>query len=88
MTLTKHIPSYVVTDGHTAHTSYDGQPQTCYGCEDTDHMYHACPKRRVAKSTTPTPANPTWADITAATAPPASDLGVSDNNNMITDPYP
>jgi hypothetical protein len=87
MTLTKHIPPYVVIDGHRALTSYDGQPQTCYGCGDTDHMYHACPKRRVAKFKTHAPANPKWADISAATAPPASDLGVSDNN-MITDPYP
>jgi hypothetical protein len=62
-TLTKHIPSYVVIDGHRAIT-YDGQPQTCYGCGETAHMYHACPKRRVAKATS-VPVNPTWADITA-----------------------
>ena len=44
-------------------------------------MYHACPKRRVAKTTPTATANRTWADITAATAPPSSDPGVSDNNN-------
>ena len=88
MTLTKHIPSYIVIDGHRALTSYDGQPQTCYGCGETAHMYHACPKRRVAKATTPDTANPTWVAITAATAPTTSDPGVPDNNNMVTEPYP
>jgi hypothetical protein len=53
MTLTKHIPSYVVIDGHTALISYDGQPKPWYGLGDTDHMYHACSKRLVVKSTTP-----------------------------------
>jgi hypothetical protein len=88
MTLPKHIPSYMVIDGHRALTSYDSQPQTCYGCGDTDHMYHACPKCRVAKATTTAPANPMWADITAAMAPPSSDPGVSDNNNMVINSYP
>jgi len=32
MALSKHTPSYVVIDGQRALTSYDGQPQTCYGC--------------------------------------------------------
>ena len=88
MTLTKHIPSYVVIDGHRALTSYDGQPQTCYGCGETAHMYHACPKRRVAKAPTPATAHPTWAAITAATAPAASNPGVPANDNMLPDPYP
>jgi len=88
MTLSKHILSYVVIDGHRALTSYDSQPQTCYGCRLTDHMYHACPKRRVAKATPTATANPTWADITAAMVPPSSGPGVSDNNSMVSDSYP
>ena len=87
MTLSKHIPSYVVIDGHRALTSYDGQPQTCYGCGLTDQMYHACPKRRVSKATPTAAANPTWADITAATAHLISDHGVSNNHNMVCDSY-
>ena len=51
-------------------------------------MYHACPKRRMAKATPTAAANPTWADITAVTAPLLSDLGVSNNNNMVSDSYP
>jgi hypothetical protein len=88
MTLSKHIPSYVVIDGHRTLTSCDGQPQTCYGCGLTDHMYHACPKRWVAKATPTATVNPTWADIMATTVPPSSGPGVSDNNNMVSDCYP
>ena len=43
MTLTKHIFSHVTIARYRALTSYDGQPQTCYGCSDTGNMYHVCP---------------------------------------------
>jgi hypothetical protein len=52
MNLKKLIPSHISIAGYRALTSYDGQPQTCYGCGDTDHMYHICPKRREARSKT------------------------------------
>jgi hypothetical protein len=29
--------------------SYEGLPQTCYGCCEIDHMYQVCPKRRSVK---------------------------------------
>jgi len=77
MTLSKHIPSYVIIGGHKALTSYEGQPQTCYGCGLTDHMYHACPKRRVAKTTSTADTNHSWADITATKTPLTRDPGVN-----------
>jgi hypothetical protein len=40
MTLKKHMPPHITVAGQRALTSYDGQPQTCYGCGDTEHMYH------------------------------------------------
>jgi hypothetical protein len=87
MTLSKHILSYVVVDGQRALTSYDSQPQNCYGCILTDHMYHALPETSGGKATPTATANPTWADITAATVPLSGDPGVPDNNNMVSDSY-
>jgi hypothetical protein len=69
MQLTKHIPSYITIDGYRALISYEGQPQTCYGFGDTEHMYHACPKRRGTKKQTETSTNTTWAQIVSTTAP-------------------
>jgi hypothetical protein len=66
MTLKKHIPSHISIPGYRALTSCDGQPQTCYGCGDTDHMYHICPKRIEARSKTTAPFDHTWANIVAS----------------------
>ena len=46
ITLTKHIPSQLMVDGHRAVLSYEGQPTTCYGCGGIGHLYPSCPKRR------------------------------------------
>jgi hypothetical protein len=32
--------------GHRALLSYEGQPQTCYGCGATGHIYPGCPMRK------------------------------------------
>jgi len=83
MTFKKHIPSYIITDGYRALTSYDGQPLTC-GCGDTEHMYHACPKHGAAKTTALATVDHTWANIVAATA--SVDVpSPSDGPNMDTD---
>jgi hypothetical protein len=47
MSLNKHLPSDMNIAGFRALITYEGQPQTCYGCGQTDHMYQMCPKRRV-----------------------------------------
>jgi len=85
MTLKKHIPSHIVIDGNRALTSYDGQPQTCYGCGDTEHMYHVCPKRRAAKTTALAPVDHTWANIVAATITSVDVPSPSNGANMDTD---
>jgi hypothetical protein len=69
MKWTKHIPSYITTARHSDLISYEGQPQTCYGCGDKNHMYHACPKRRGVQKWTETPITNTWTQIVSATAP-------------------
>jgi hypothetical protein len=45
MALARHIPSYLTVVGHRVLVSYEGQPQTCFGCGDVSHLYQACPKR-------------------------------------------
>jgi len=57
MKLTTHIPPCITIAGYRTLTSYEGQPQTCYGCGDTEHMYHTCPKCRRDKKPN---RNPNW----------------------------
>jgi len=39
VTLPKHIPSHISAAGNRVLVSYDVQPMTCYGCDDTGHLY-------------------------------------------------
>jgi hypothetical protein len=66
MSLNKHLPLHVNIAGYRALVSYEGQPQTCYGCGETDHMYQMCPKRRRAKPNRNDSSGPTWDQRTAA----------------------
>jgi hypothetical protein len=86
MTLKKHILSLITVAGYRALTSYDGQPQTCYGCDDTEHMYHVCPKRRGAKIMAPAPVDHTWANIVASSTTSLDVRCTSDAATMDTDP--
>jgi hypothetical protein len=83
VTLTKHIPSHITTAGYRVLTSYEGQPQTCYGCGDTDHMYQFCPKRREAKTLQSTSTGTTWAHVTTNSTPTQGD---PDKGNMAEAP--
>jgi hypothetical protein len=65
ITLAKHIPSHITVTDNRVLVSYDGQPKTCYGCNDMGHLYQACPLRRRVQETAPTSTPTTWEDITA-----------------------
>ena len=84
MTLRKHIPSHIILDGHRALSPYEGQSQTCYGCGDTTHTYHVCPKHRLAKTSEPAQVDHTWANIVSGATTPADPPGTSDPTNMDT----
>ena len=43
--LTQHITSHNVVAGHRTLISYQGQPRTCYGCNETGNLYQVCPRR-------------------------------------------
>jgi hypothetical protein len=45
MSLVKHIPSHVVA-GYRTQILYEGQPTTCYSCNEPGHLQTACPQRR------------------------------------------
>ena len=85
MTLTKHIPSHVTIARYRAITSYEGQPQTYFGCGNADFMHHVCPKRRGAKTSTATPTGSIWAHIAATNPPSSGTCGTLDNYAMDTD---
>ena len=44
--MSKHAPSNLNVAGNRIILSYEGQPVTCYGCGQEDHMYTTCPKRK------------------------------------------
>jgi hypothetical protein len=63
MHLKQHLPSHLTIAGHRVLVSYEGQPATCYGCNDTGHLYPDCQRRkRVASHGTVTPTS-TQADV-------------------------
>jgi hypothetical protein len=41
--LTQHIPSHLTNGGYRALVSYDGQPTTCYACNELGHLIQICP---------------------------------------------
>jgi hypothetical protein len=65
MTLNKHLPSHVTIAGFRALISCEGQPQTYYGCGETDHMFQACPKRRGVKPLVIAATGPSWTQLSA-----------------------
>jgi len=42
LTLVQHTLSHIVVTGHRTLIFYEGQPTTCYGCNETGHMYQVC----------------------------------------------
>jgi hypothetical protein len=44
--LSLHIPSHILIAGYRTLISYERQPSTCYGCNETGHVYQDCPWHR------------------------------------------
>ena len=45
--------------------SYEGQLTTCYGCNETEHLYQGCPRRRTARETENANSIRLWVDVGA-----------------------
>jgi hypothetical protein len=43
ITLCMHVPLTIVVAGHRTLVSYEGQPVTCYRCDETGLVYQECP---------------------------------------------
>jgi len=69
MTLTQHISSHLTIAGHRVLLSYEGQPLTCYGCEEIGHMYQICPKKQRRGKKMSKDLTPTYANIAANNTP-------------------
>jgi len=68
ITLTRHVPSHLTVAGHRVLLSYDGQPVTCYGCGEANHMYSVCPSRQRTNTTRAIPTAATYASILTSAA--------------------
>jgi hypothetical protein len=64
MTLSRHIPSTLVVAGYRT-LIYEGQPLTCYGCNESGHMYTTCPHRRRVRVEDRLEHAKTWAAVAA-----------------------
>jgi hypothetical protein len=42
-----HLLSHMITAGHRVLVSYDGQPSTCYACNESGHQYQDCPETKM-----------------------------------------
>lgn len=65
MNLKQHLPSHMSIAGNNALISYDGQPLTCYKCNETGHLQQDCPRRKRVGPPATVVSNSTWADIVA-----------------------
>ena len=61
--LEEHIPSHMVIADNRALISYEGQPPTCYSCNNTGHHFQDCPKRKHTETRHTKPITTSWTDI-------------------------
>jgi hypothetical protein len=63
MSQKQHLPSNMSIAGNDVLLSYDGQPQTCYRCDETGHQRQDCPRcKRLGPPRNMQPIH-TWADV-------------------------
>jgi hypothetical protein len=64
VTLVAHIPSHLMVAGHRSLVSYESQPPTCYGCNNTSHVYIEYPKRKKVEVVRRDRRTTAWAEVT------------------------
>jgi hypothetical protein len=63
--LTKHIPSHLTIGGYRSLVSYDGQPTTCYACNESGQLIQNCQRRQRTQGLEFRHRHETWATIIA-----------------------
>jgi len=81
MRLKMHLPSHMAIAGNDALISYDGQPQTCYKCNQTGHQRQDCPRGRRILPHNIAQASNTWADLVSNTTQEKRKTGITPTNN-------
>ena len=66
MRLKKYLPSHLNIYGNDALITYDGQPQTCYRCNEIGHQRQECPRGKLLADSIHTQSNQTWADTVSS----------------------
>jgi hypothetical protein len=61
--LKQHMPSHMLIAGQRVLITYEGQPITCYGRNETAHQYGECPHRRTSPSLQQPPHTDSWTQI-------------------------
>jgi len=63
--LAQHISSHIIVAGHRNLITYEGQPTTFYGFNETGHLYQACPRRRRTRDSDNASITTSWGDVAA-----------------------
>jgi len=66
--LKKHIPSHLSIAGNDTIITYDGQPPTCFKCNETGHQQIDCPRRNRLTLPANDRRSVSWADMVANTS--------------------
>jgi len=66
--LKQDIPSHLSIAGNATIITYDGQPPTCFKCNETGHQQINCPRRNRLTLHTKDRRSVSWADVVANTS--------------------
>ena len=79
MNLVQHIPSHPIVARHRTLISYEGQPTTCFGCNEIGHLYQVCPHRRRTGAVDARATRKSWPEVpTTGAADPMDKMERSD----------
>jgi hypothetical protein len=68
MNIVQHIPSHLIVAGYRTLISYEGQPATCFGCNEMGHLYQVCHDLRRTGAVDARATRKSWAEVATAGA--------------------